>query len=615
MHSTDFMDQWDFTVFGAMLLISGLIGVYFAFFAGQETELDFLMAGRQMNAFPVSLSLSASFMSSLTLLGMPADVYLHGAKSILGVFSFLIVVFISAEIFLPIFYRLQITSTYEYLELRFNKQVRLVGTFFFIFQMVIYTGLVIYGPAIAISKVIGIGFWTEIIGTGLLCTVYCSLLVVWRLLHGIFSNSSVSGFREGGLRAVIWTDAFQFSIMVIGYASLIVQSSLHDEGLGRIFRISKEGGRLEIWDFNPSPFRTHTFWTFMIGGTLTWTSIFGINHSQVQRYLCCKSQFQAKLALYINLLWLWTIVSCTVFCGLAMYTTFRGCDPLLSERIQESNELMIYLAVEILDFRGSLGLFVAAAYSGSLSTISSSINSLALVTIEDFIKPLLNNPSERTLSLISKVICLFYGILCIMIAALESLAESILQIANTIFGLVGGPLLGLFSLGMFTSWANAKGSLFGLLIGFVISAWMGVGNYWYPVPPEKVETLAPVSIENCSRINSIYTESMRVPEKLDLISWKASAIPSPEVPSIFWISYLYIGPIGTFVTLIVGSLVSFLTGGKYQEVNEECLLRRDDTIFGSWCKRTNSFPLLSDEKARETNIMNANEKEVPETFN
>ncbi|XP_016281226.1 sodium-coupled monocarboxylate transporter 1-like isoform X3 [Monodelphis domestica] len=567
MHSTDFMDQWDFTVFGAMLLISGLIGVYFAFFAGQETELDFLMAGRQMNAFPVSLSLSASFMSSLTLLGMPADVYLHGAKSILGVFSFLIVVFISAEIFLPIFYRLQITSTYEYLELRFNKQVRLVGTFFFIFQMVIYTGLVIYGPAIAISKVIGIGFWTEIIGTGLLCTVYCSL------------------------------------------------SSLHDEGLGRIFRISKEGGRLEIWDFNPSPFRTHTFWTFMIGGTLTWTSIFGINHSQVQRYLCCKSQFQAKLALYINLLWLWTIVSCTVFCGLAMYTTFRGCDPLLSERIQESNELMIYLAVEILDFRGSLGLFVAAAYSGSLSTISSSINSLALVTIEDFIKPLLNNPSERTLSLISKVICLFYGILCIMIAALESLAESILQIANTIFGLVGGPLLGLFSLGMFTSWANAKGSLFGLLIGFVISAWMGVGNYWYPVPPEKVETLAPVSIENCSRINSIYTESMRVPEKLDLISWKASAIPSPEVPSIFWISYLYIGPIGTFVTLIVGSLVSFLTGGKYQEVNEECLLRRDDTIFGSWCKRTNSFPLLSDEKARETNIMNANEKEVPETFN
>lgn len=105
---------WDYLVFAGMLLISAAIGIYYAFAGGgQQTSKDFLMGGRSMTAVPVALSLTASFMSAVTVLGTPAEVYRFGAIfSIFGITYFFVVV-ISAEVFLPVFYRLGITSTYE----------------------------------------------------------------------------------------------------------------------------------------------------------------------------------------------------------------------------------------------------------------------------------------------------------------------------------------------------------------------------------------------------------------------------------------------------------------------------------------------------------------------
>lgn len=105
---------WDYVVFAAVLLISAAIGIYYAF-AGdsRETSKDFLMGGRRMHAVPVALSLTASFMSAVTVLGTPAEVYRFGMiYSLFGITYFLVVV-ITAEVFLPVFYKLGITSTYE----------------------------------------------------------------------------------------------------------------------------------------------------------------------------------------------------------------------------------------------------------------------------------------------------------------------------------------------------------------------------------------------------------------------------------------------------------------------------------------------------------------------
>ncbi|NXG24346.1 SC5A8 protein, partial [Grallaria varia] len=434
---------WDYVVFAAMLLVSAVIGLYYAFVGGgQKTSNDFLMAGRSMSALPVALSLTASFMSAVTVLGTPAEIYRYGAIFCIFAITYALVVLCSAEIFLPVFYKLGITSTYEYLELRFNKYLRLCGTVLFIIQTAskaqscstLYTGIVIYAPALALNQVTGFDLWGAVVATGVVCTFYCTL---------------------GGLKAVVWTDVFQVGIMVAGFSSVIIRAVVVQEGIGRIVNDSYHGGRLNFWDFDPNPLQRHTFWTIVIGGTFTWTSIYGINQSQVQRYIACKSRFHAKLSLYINLVGLWLILACATLCGLALYSIYKDCDPWTAKQVSALDQLMPYLVLDILhDFPGVPGLFVASAYSGTLSTVSSSINALAAVTVEDLIKPYFRSLSEKKLSWISMGMSLFYGGVCIAMAALASLLGALLQAALSIFGMVGGPLLGLFALGILCSFAN-----------------------------------------------------------------------------------------------------------------------------------------------------------------
>ncbi|KAJ8333954.1 hypothetical protein SKAU_G00412730 [Synaphobranchus kaupii] len=89
-----------------------------------------------MSCGPVALSLTASFMSAVTILGAPADVYRFGGAYIFFGVAFLFVVVLSAEVFVPVFYRSGITSTYEYLEQRFSKGVRMAATVIYMVQTV-----------------------------------------------------------------------------------------------------------------------------------------------------------------------------------------------------------------------------------------------------------------------------------------------------------------------------------------------------------------------------------------------------------------------------------------------------------------------------------------------
>ncbi|XP_078006553.1 sodium-coupled monocarboxylate transporter 1-like [Phascolarctos cinereus] len=517
---SDTFSAWDYAVFLGLLLVSAALGVYYAFVdGGQSTEADFLMARRGLTAAPVSLSLAASFMSAVTVLGTPAEVYRFGAAFLLLGVAYALVVIVASEIYMPVFYRLGVTSTHEYLELRFNKQVRLVGTVLFIVQMILYIGIVIYAPALALNQVTGFELWGAVVTTGIVCTFYCSLT-------------------------------------------------------------------LGVYGFNPSPLQRHTFWTIAIGGTFTWTGIYGVNQSQVQRYLACKTRFQAKLALYLSLLGLWVILVCAVLSGLGLYSMYRNCDPWTSHKVSAPDQLMSYLAVEILsDSPGLPGLFVACAYSGTLSTVSSSISALAAVTVEDLIKPHLSSPSQKTLSLFSKGTSLFYGILCIGMAALASLMGGLLQAALSIFGMIGGPLLGLFTLGILNPFANSLGSFIGLIAGFTVSMWIGVGAHFYPPPLERTLPL-PLSVANCTVTRNTHLDWTKFPEHPFLRPWKTSDLKRTSVmDNLYSISYLYLSALGTLITVFVGTVFSLLTGGKEQHIDRKYLLNiKEDMTLGSFKK-------------------------------
>ncbi|XP_008255184.3 sodium-coupled monocarboxylate transporter 1 [Oryctolagus cuniculus] len=550
---------WDYLVFAGMLLISAAIGIYYAFAGGgQQTSKDFLMGGRSMTAVPVALSLTASFMSAVTILGSPSEVYRFGAMYSIFAITYFLVVVISAEIFLPVFYKLGITSTYEYLELRFNKCVRLCGTVLFIVQTILYTGIVIYAPALALNQVTGFDLWGAVVATGIVCTFYCTL---------------------GGLKAVIWTDVFQAGIMVAGFASVIIQAAVIQGGFSTILKDAYDGRRLNFWNFDPNPLQRHTFWTIIIGGTFTWTSIYGINQSQVQRYISCKSRFQAKISLYINLIGLWAILTCSVLCGLALYSRYRDCDPWTAKKVSAPDQLMPYLVLDILrDYPGVPGLFVACVYSGTLSTVSSSINALAAVTVEDLVKPHFRSLSERSLSWISQGMSVLYGMCCIAMAALASLMGALLQAALSIFGMVGGPLLGLFSLGIMVPFANSIGALVGLMSGFVVSLWVGIGAQLYPPLPERT---VPLHLDT-SGCNSTYNVTNLMTTTEMPFSTSAfqvhNAERTPLMDNWYSISYLYFSTLGTLVALFVGIVISLLTGGRKQNLDTKFLLTKEDFL-------------------------------------
>ncbi|KAF4022576.1 hypothetical protein G4228_014449 [Cervus hanglu yarkandensis] len=503
---------WDYVVFAGMLLISAVIGIYYAFAGGgQQTSKDFLMGGRRMTAVPVALSLTASFMSAVTVLGTPSEVYRFGAIFSIFAITYFLVVVLSAEVFLPVFYKLGITSTYEYLELRFNKCVRLCGTIIFIVQTILYTGIVIYAPALALNQVTGFDLWGVVVATGVVCTFYCTM---------------------GGLKAVIWTDVFQVGIMVAGFTSVIIKAALVQGGISTIINDAANGGRLNFWK-----------------------------------------------SLYINLLGLWVILVCSVLCGLALYSRYHDCDPWTAKKVSAPDQLMPYLVLDILqDYPGLPGLFVACAYSGTLSTVSSSINALAAVTMEDLVKPRFPSLSEKSLSWVSQGMSVLFGALCIGMAALASLMGALLQAALSIFGMLGGPLMGLFALGILVPFANSIGALGGLLSGFAASLWVGIGAQLYPPLPER---MMPLRLETYG-CNSTYNGTNWMTTTEMPFSTSASQVHNiertPLMDNWYSLSYLYFSTVGTLVTLFVGMLLSVSTGGRKQNIDCRFLLTKEDFL-------------------------------------
>ncbi|KAF7245632.1 Sodium-coupled monocarboxylate transporter 2 [Varanus komodoensis] len=545
--------SWDYVVFAALFLISSSIGIFFAVKERKKTSsTNFLVGGRQMTCGPVALSLTASFMSAVTVLGTPAEVYRHGSSFVLFFIAYAFVVLFTAELFLPVFYKSGITSTYEYLELRFNRLVRVAATLIYIVQTIVYTGVVVYAPALALNQVTGFNLWGSVFATGIVCTFYCTL---------------------GGLKAVVWTDAFQLVVMVIGFLTVLIQGTLQNGGLGNVWEDAKNGSRLDIFDFDADPLKRHTFWTIAVGGTFTWLGIYGVNQSTIQRCISCKTEKHAKLALYLNLVGLWIILICAVLCGLVMYSHFRSCDPWTAGFISAPDQLMPYFVMILFSsVPGLPGLFVACAFSGTLSTVAASINALATVTFEDFVKSCFPKLSERMNTWVSKGLCIVFGVLCTTMAVAASLMGGVVQASLSIHGMCGGPMLGLFTLGVLFPCTNWKGALGGLFTGISLAFWVGIGAFVYPAPPSKTLPLH-LSTAGCIVNNT-----------------DAVATVLPTVPPIrpyladtwYSLSYLYYSAVGCLGCIMAGLLISFVTGPSKGEDITPTLIRPVCNLFCFW---------------------------------
>uniref|UniRef100_A0A3B4D5W4 Solute carrier family 5 member 5 n=1 Tax=Pygocentrus nattereri TaxID=42514 RepID=A0A3B4D5W4_PYGNA len=516
----------DYAVFAAMLAVSVAIGLFQSVHkaAGRSEVEDFFTGGRQMPAVPVGMSLCASFMSAVQVLGVPSEAYLYGLKFLYMCLGQALNSLLTALLFLPIYYRLGITSSNQYLRMRFGRGMQLLGSLQFLIATLLYTGIVILAPALILNQATGLNMWASLFSTGFICTFYTTL---------------------GGMKAVVWTDVFQVVVMLSGFIAIIIHGTLLVGGVSEVLHIATNGSRINFNDFGLDPQKRYSFWSFTVGGTMVWLSMYAANQAQVQRYISCRTEREAQWALFVNQVGLCVIVSSAATCGVVMFALYCHCDPLKSGRISAPDQYMPYMVLDIFrDLPGVPGLFLACAYSGTLSTVSTSINAMAAVTMEDLLKPCLFGSSQRKQILLSKALSFMYGASCVTTAALCSLLDwGVLQGSFTVMGVVNGPLLGAFILGIFIPATNKPGVFVGVAVGFCLALWLAVGSSIYPPSPQRMGVL-PTSADHCLSANTTHSNTSLMDRSPDFYS----------------ISYLYFGALSTSVTVLVGLMVSCLTG-------------------------------------------------------
>ncbi|XP_035683966.1 sodium-coupled monocarboxylate transporter 1-like [Branchiostoma floridae] len=568
-----YFGAWDYVVFAVMLCISAGIGLYYACTRGkQRTQKEFLMADKSMSIVPVTMSLLASFISAITVLGTPAEVYNNGTMFWNFAVADGIAMVVVARLFVPTFYNLGLTSTYEYLEIRFSKPVRLLTTVVFMVNMLVYMGLVLYTPSLALNAVTGLTLWGAVAAVGVVCTFYTTL---------------------GGMKAVMWTDTFQIVVMVAGFLAVIIQGTIEVGGPARVWEINGQGERLEFFNFDPDPRIRHSSWGINVGGIFIWASVYGVNQAQVQRYLSCPSVKQAQRALYWNILGLVILISFAVVSGMVMYARYFMCDPKTIGAIDNSDQMMPYFVMDILGkYPGMPGLFTSCVFSGALSTMSSGLNALAAVALEDFVKPCFPNFSDEKYTWISKALAMFFGGLMILMAYVASFLGSVVQAALSLFGMVGGPMLGIFVLGMMFPCANKWGGLVGLLSSLFLTLWVGMGAIVWP----RARWMPPVSIEGCpvdfpangtANFTTISTMSTSMAEYS--ITTPAVDNGYPPEAALYELSYVWYGALATVTCVVVGLLVSFATGTQDpKEMDPKLFIPFYDRFFcclpNSWLK-------------------------------
>ncbi|XP_017764409.1 PREDICTED: sodium-coupled monocarboxylate transporter 2-like isoform X2 [Eufriesea mexicana] len=552
----------DCAVFAGMLAVSAIIGVYQAYKSrkNEDAVREYLVGGQNMSIFPITMSLIASYISGITILGLPAEMYVYGTQFWSVVIADSFVSLTMAIVYLPVFYDLGITSSYELL----------------------YIPLVIYVPALAFNQVTGINLHAIAILVCAVCIFYTTL---------------------GGLKAVVWTDAIQTIVMFGGVMVIAVIGTNRVGGFEQVWKRNRETDRIEFFDMDIDPTTRHTFWTVVIGNYLNWLASCSVNQAMVQRCLAMSSLKKANITIALMGIGIITIVSLSCYTGIVIFAAFHDCDPITTKQIRKPDQLLPFYVMGITEsIPGLPGLFVAGVFSAALSTMSTGLNSMSGVIYEDMIKPWLRVPlSETATSRIMKATVVLTGTICVTLVFLVEKLSGLIQAAKSLSGITAGPLLGIFTMGMFFPIANSAGALVGGLVSLNLVAWISFGTQ-AAISSGKINfPVKPVSVDGCS-------ESLRN-QATNLTVIVETAIK--EQPFFLYrMSYLWYTWIGFLTAIFVGLIVSWITGPNKRGPGDEKLytpvvrgfLRHSTTIANREQERQETVTELEKMDASVTNV-------------
>jgi SSS family solute:Na+ symporter len=495
----------------------------------------YFLAKRSIPWWAAGISVMATQLSAITMIGTTGQAYADGMRFIQFYFGLPLAMIILSWTLVPFFYNSRVYTAYEYLERRFDAKTRSVTSLLFLLSRGLSVGAVVSAPAVVLSLVLG---WN--------LTVTSLAITMPAVVYTMF----------GGVQAVTWTDIKTMSLIVGGLIVIIIVAILglpDGVSLGDGLAVAAATGRLRTFDFSFDLTNQYTFWSGTIAALFLFCSYFGADQSQVQRYLTARSVGEARQSLLMSAYWKIPLQVIVLLVGVLVFVfyTFNPAPLLFSTaaeaRLRGGQAAGAYRALEseydtaftarrqaaldlatarasddgarfsaaqsamrsrdtaLQDVRaratrllretegdqsftdvnyiiptfiltrlpiGLIGLLIVGILMAATDTIAAELNSLSTATVIDFYKRWARPTAPDAHYLtVSKIATGLWGLFACGIAVWAAELGSLIEVVNRFGSFFYGSILGVFILAAGFPRATANGAFVGLIAGMASVAW------------------------------------------------------------------------------------------------------------------------------------------------
>ena len=432
----------------------------------------------------VGISIFGTSLSAITYLSIPATAFSSNWQTLTYNLTILGIAPIVVTFFVPYYLQSRITTAYEYLHNRFGPLLRIYGSLVFMLFQFGRVAIVLCLPASALSTTTGLEIEVCILLMGVLAIIYTVL---------------------GGIEAVIWSDVLQAAVLSIGALIAVSILALNiDGGIPAAIAAGAEVDKLHAFDWTLEVLPS-ALWVLVIGGMFTNLYPSVADQTVVQRYLSTASAKDAKRAVWTNALLALPVSFLFFGLGTALWAFYQQHPEQMEPITQNDAILPLFIAQHFPT--GLAGLIIAGVFAASMSSLDSSMNSFSTVIVNDYYRPLRPNATDKQALLVARIMTFAFGAVgtvCALYIAAKNDATLFQQFIG-LLGLVGGGLVGLVALGMWTERAHGRGALCGV-ISSGITVWY-VSTY--TALPSMLHAL--VGVSTCFTVG--YIASRAIPAK------------------------------------------------------------------------------------------------------
>jgi SSS family solute:Na+ symporter len=446
----------DYTIVIVYLIAVGIFGIYVS---GKQTSVkDYFLGSKTIPWWAVCFSVVATETSTLTFISIPGLAYISNMNFLQLAIGFLLGRIIVAFVFLPRYYAGNMETAYEYLGNRFGTPMRKYASVTFIVLRIFADGVRLFTTAIPIKFITGFGYFECILIVGTITVIYAYI---------------------GGIKAVIWTDVIQLFVYTIGaVASMVVIYNLLPGGWSDVVKFAEPLNKFQILDFKFADSFTGIFTGGygilggIIGGAFLAMASHGTDQMIVQRLLTCKDKKSSQKAVIFSGVIVFVQFAIFLLVGLMLFALYQGVDfkslVINGSNLTKSDEIFPMFIVQSLPM-GLAGLVVAGLLSASMSTLSSTFNSLASTTILDLFKGKKFLKNEADELKYSRLATIFWAIVIMGTGLLfQNETNPAVDFALKIQSLIYGGLLGVFLLGIVYKKADLKTAMISYTFAILI---------------------------------------------------------------------------------------------------------------------------------------------------